>query len=231
MLIALSVAILMCSYLLGSIPSGLVIVKLTTGKDIRQVESGRTGGTNAMRAAGFWAGLGTAILDMLKSAVCVWLARVLVPGSVWVEILAPVLAIAGHNYSVFLIRRREGGGLRFSGGAGGAPAAGGAFGLWSPSLFFVVPAGAAILFFIGYASIATISIPFVALLVFAFRAWMGVSPWQYVLYALIAEVMLIWTLRPNIRRLFNGTERLVGLRARRRKARSNYSSSSSSESS
>ncbi|MBK8618584.1 MAG: glycerol-3-phosphate acyltransferase [Anaerolineales bacterium] len=43
------------------------IVKLKTGKDIREVESGRTGGTNAMRAAGFWAGFATAMLDILKA--------------------------------------------------------------------------------------------------------------------------------------------------------------------
>jgi len=61
----LAVAILAGSYLLGSVPFGLIIVKLTTGKDIRQIESGRTGGTNAMRAAGFWVGFSTAMLDLL----------------------------------------------------------------------------------------------------------------------------------------------------------------------
>ena len=75
MQIVVAIGVLGCSYLLGSIPFGLLIVKLKTGKDIRSVESGRTGGTNAMRAAGFFAGLLTAILDLLKSAVCVWIVR------------------------------------------------------------------------------------------------------------------------------------------------------------
>jgi glycerol-3-phosphate acyltransferase PlsY len=48
--------LLILSYLIGSIPFGLLIVKLVSGKDIRKVESGRTGGTNAMRAAGWGAG-------------------------------------------------------------------------------------------------------------------------------------------------------------------------------
>ena len=50
------------SYLLGSIPFGLILVRLKTGQDIRGIQSGRTGGTNAMRAAGFWVGLGWIIL-------------------------------------------------------------------------------------------------------------------------------------------------------------------------
>jgi len=45
---------------------------------------------------------------------------------------------------------------------------------------------------------------------------MGVSPWQYILYGVFAEIILLWALRPNIRRLLNGTERLIGWRARRK---------------
>ena len=78
---------ILASYLIGSVPFGVLIVRLTSGKDIRKVESGRTGGTNAMRAAGFWAGLATAILDLLKATAAVYLARWLAPGNVWLEIL------------------------------------------------------------------------------------------------------------------------------------------------
>jgi glycerol-3-phosphate acyltransferase PlsY len=45
---------------------------------------------------------------------------------------------------------------------------------------------------------------------------MGASPWEYVLYGALAEILLIWALRPNIRRLVSGTERLVGFRARKK---------------
>ena len=214
MLLALSVAVIICAYILGSVPTGLLIVKFSKGVDLRQVESGRTGGTNAMRAGGFWAGLGTAVFDMLKGAGSVWLARGLMPGATWLEIFAPVMAIIGHNYSIFLVERGEKGGIRFHGGAGGAPTAGGAMGLWLPSIFFVVPLAAMILYFIGYASVATLSIPLAAIVIFTIRASLGAAPWEYVLYGLIAEAVLIWALRPNIRRLFNGTERLVGYRAK-----------------
>jgi glycerol-3-phosphate acyltransferase PlsY len=53
MQLLLSVGAVLLGYILGSIPFGLLIVKLKTGKDLRTVESGRTGGTNAARAAGF----------------------------------------------------------------------------------------------------------------------------------------------------------------------------------
>jgi glycerol-3-phosphate acyltransferase PlsY len=59
-----SIGVVIIGYILGSIPFGLLIVKIKTGKDVRTVESGRTGGTNVVRAAGFGAGLLTAILDV-----------------------------------------------------------------------------------------------------------------------------------------------------------------------
>ncbi len=205
------------AYLIGSIPSGLLIVKLTTGRDVRHIESGRTGGTNAMRAAGFWAGLATAILDITKSALTVYLAKQVAPQSPWLHILAPIAAVLGHNYSIYLAERDEHGKFRLRGGAGGAPAAGGAMGLWWPSLFIIIPMGFALLFGIGYASVATMSIGMMSIVVFSIRASLGLSPWAYAWYGFLVEILLLWALRPNIKRLMNGTERLVGWRAKHRK--------------
>ena len=213
------IGVLLLAYIIGSIPFGLIIVKLSTGKDIRSVESGRTGGTNAMRAAGLWAGLATAILDVFKGVGAVFFSHILIPGNhIWLEVLAPFLSIIGHNYSAFLIERNEQGKLRFRGGAGGAPCLGGSIGLWWPSLFFILPLGGLIYYFGGYASITTMSVAVISTLVFAYRAWMGLSPWQYAIYGLMAFVALAWSLRPNIKRLIAGKERLVGLRAKLHKA-------------
>ena len=234
------IGVLILSYLIGSIPFGLIVVRIRTGKDIRKIESGRTGGTNAMRAAGYPAGILTGALDILKGACAVWLARWLVPGNAWLEIVAPLLAILGHNYSIFLAEYDEKKGLRLHGGAGGAPSIGGVAGLWLPSIFILVPTLLLVLFGIGYASLATMSVGLVATIIFLYRYLTGASPWQYVLFAVIAEIILMWALRPNIRRLFNGTERLVGWRARRKKTKTlfvnpktvpNHSSSSNSSSS
>lgn len=219
--VLISLATIFGSYLVGSIPFGLIIVRLSTGKDVRNIESGRTGGTNVMRAAGFWAGLATALLDVLKSAATVWFARWVAPSQVWLHVFAPLAVILGHNYSIFLIERTENNRIRFRGGAGGAPCVGGSLGFWAPSFLIIVPVGALILYFVGYASVATMSVALLSTLLFAVRAWMGLSPWEYAIYGLVAFVLLAWSLRPNIQRLINGTERLVGFRARKHQQKTN----------
>jgi acyl phosphate:glycerol-3-phosphate acyltransferase len=209
---------LLLGYILGAIPFGLIIVKLGTGKDVRKVESGRTGGTNAYRAAGLWAGVLTGLFDGLKGVVAVWLAAWL-GGTPLGLVIAGIGAILGHNYSIFLAERDENGRWRLRGGAGGATAAGGAIGLWFPSILFIVPGALATLYLSGYASLATLSIPLMALVVFAIRAYLGYGPWVFVLYGILAELILLWALRPNLKRLMNGSERMVGPRAKRRAAK------------
>ena len=208
-------ASLAAAYVLGSTPVGLLVVRVMTGEDVRRLHSGRTGGTNVARAAGFWAGLATGVGDILKGAGAVWLARLLAGGQPWLEAAAGVLAILGHNYSIFLMERRDGK-LRLHGGAGGAPTMGVALGLWAPSALIIIPISMLVLFGIGYASLATLSIGLLAVGTFAWRAAAGLGPWEYLGFAFAAEGLLAWALRPNIRRLFEGKERLVGWRARRR---------------
>jgi glycerol-3-phosphate acyltransferase PlsY len=225
MQLLLGFGLLLLGYLLGSIPFGLIIVKLGTGKDVRKIESGRTGGTNAYRAAGVWAGVLTGLLDGVKGLVAVWLAVWLIAKLGIAEfpiglVLAGVGSILGHNYSIFLAERGENGRWRLRGGAGGATAAGAATGLWFPSILFILPGALATLYFSGYASVTTLSIPLMALVVFAVRAYLGYGPWIFVLYGVLAELILLWALRPNLKRLFNGTERIVGPRAKRRAAQS-----------
>jgi acyl phosphate:glycerol-3-phosphate acyltransferase len=205
------IVLVILGYVLGSIPFGLIIVKLRTGKDLRSVESGRTGGTNALRAAGLAAGLATAVMDIMKGAAAVWIARA-VGSSEWVHWAAPVGAILGHNYSMFMPERDEQGRLvRLRGGAGGAPTVGGALGLWAPSFLIVIPVGALAFFLLGYASVTTMSVALAAAIIFAVRAYMGYSPWSYALYGVVAEMLLMWALRPNIKKLIAGTERVVGI--------------------
>jgi acyl phosphate:glycerol-3-phosphate acyltransferase len=210
------VGVLILSYLIGSVPFGLMVVYFISGKDIRNVESGRTGGTNAMRAAGLLAGAFTAILDFLKGACTVWIAQALMPETPWLYALAPFMAVVGHNYSIFLLEKKEAS-IRLRGGAGGATCVGGSFGLWPFSLLFILPLAAAIWYGIGFASITTISIGLISIIIFAIRAASGLSPWIYVLYGVLAELMMLWALRPNLIRLKNGTERLHGWRAKRQK--------------
>jgi glycerol-3-phosphate acyltransferase PlsY len=209
MQILIGLGTVIIGYLIGSIPFGLLIVKIKTGKDIRQVESGRTGGTNAVRAAGFGAGLLTAILDILKGAVSVWLAQWLIPDQHIFHVLAPIGAILGHNYSLFLISRDANGKPRFYGGAGGAPALGGAVGLWPWMFPIVFGAGALVWFTLGIASVTTMAIGLIVIIVFAIRIALGYQESIDIWYGIIAELLLLWALRPNIKKLFAGQERVV----------------------
>jgi glycerol-3-phosphate acyltransferase PlsY len=209
--------VLILSYLVGSIPFGWIIVKLTTGRDIRFIESGRTGGTNVMRAAGFLAGLLTAVGDIMKgvstSWIVAWLMPIDSPLKVWVQVAAPLMAIMGHNYSIYLLERRSDGTLKLRGGAGGATCFGGAIGLWPWSGLIILPVALLVFFLIGYASVTTLSIALTATVIFTYLAIFEGYPWQYILYGVGSLIILIWALRPNLKRLANGTERVVGLRA------------------
>jgi glycerol-3-phosphate acyltransferase PlsY len=209
MQILIGIGVVIMGYIIGSTPFGLLIVKMKTGKDIRTVESGRTGGTNAVRAAGLGAGLLTALMDVLKGAAAVWIARSLLPNEAVFHVLAALAAIVGHNYSLFLIGRDEDGKLRFHGGAGGAPALGGAMGLWLPILPIVLAAGALIWFTLGIASVTTMAIGLVVTIVFAIYSGLGLLEPIHIWYGIIAELLLIWALRPNIKKLLAGKERVV----------------------
>ncbi len=212
-------AILLLSYLVGSIPSGWVVVKIASGRDLRFFGSGRTGGTNAMRAAGFLAGFFTALLDILKGVSAAWLVAWLRPGDVWLQALAPIFTMLGQIYSIFLIERKPDGRLHLRGGAGGATCLGGSIGLTPISLLIVFPAALFVYIFGGYASLTTISIALVSTVLFSYRAIIGTGPWQHILYGVMALMMVLWALRPNLERVRKGIERPVGLRRARMKQR------------
>src|SRR5271157_4255 len=220
MQVLMDAGVVLLAYVFGAVPFGLLIVKLATGKDIRQVASGRTGGTNAMRAAGCWAGAATALFDIFKGIAAVWLARTLTP-NIWIEVLAPIAAVLGHNYSVFLIERSSQGTIRLRGGAGGAPAAGGAIGLLWPTWWLILlgfPIPLLMLFGVGYASLATISISLSAIVIFTLLYFLGYSShWQYIIYGVATFLILLWALRPNIKALMEGRERFHGWRPWKKK--------------
>ncbi len=213
----LKIGILILTYCVGSIPWGYILVKVFKGKDIREIESGRTGGTNAMRASGFSVGFTTAMLDILKSASMVWIAKYLFPDAYWFHVMTALVTVISHNYSIYMIRRDQNGKITVGGGAGGTPALGGIVGLWWPSIFILVPTGYFIVIIIGYASLATLSLPLIGSLILLIRFITIGTPWEYIFFGLLAEILIVWALRPNIKRLINGTERIVGIRAKTKK--------------
>jgi len=212
----LSAAVILTGYILGSIPSGAWIVRIATGRDIRNIGSGRSGGTNAMRAGGSLAGMATGVLDVLKSFLAIQLCRWILPGNFWLEALTGMATVLGHNYSLFLVEWKEskiGKIPIFHGGAGGAPTLGAATAFWFPSLFFILPVGFLVFIFVGYASVTTLVGGLTVLIIFSVRAALGYSSKWYVVFGVVTLLLLVWSLRPNIERLLNGTERVVGLRS------------------
>ena len=200
-------------YLIGSIPVGYVVIRLMKGEDIRMHGSGRTGGTNALRAGGLGAGTLTMLGDAAKGYTAVMLARLVMGqaelatniGAV-AAALAGLGAVVGHNWSVY---------LGFKGGAGTAPNIGASIALWPVSGLYLAPMVPLGLFLIGYASVTSMVIAGMVLVTFVVRAALQVDPnWWYAAYGVAAAVAVVWALRPNIKRLRQGTERMVGLRAR-----------------
>lgn len=188
-------------YLLGSIPFGLVVGKVR-GVDVRQVGSGRTGGTNVFRAAGLGAALVTVLGDSLKGLLAVFIARYLVAQSPEAGLLAGVLAglgaVAGHNWSVY---------IGFHGGAGTSPNLGALLAL-SPFTFVAASlAGIVALLRSRYASLGSIAVSLAAAVLLLALVLAGGQPWEYALYGVGQAGMILFALRPNIQRLRAGTER------------------------
>src|SRR5215471_14393767 len=112
-------AVVIVSYLIGAIPTGLIVVRLLSGEDIRRHGSGNIGTVNVLRVAGPATAIVVLAVDIVKGLVPVLLAtRAGAPP--WVVALGGLAAIAGHNWSVF---------LRFQGGKGVATSFGVLLGL------------------------------------------------------------------------------------------------------
>jgi len=206
MAIFLSAVVLTSSYLLGSIPFGLLLVRVTTGKDVRQVGSGRIGGTNVLRAAGIWVALLSVLGDFGKGLIAVSLARTFV-GTPVVEGLAGLLAVLGHNYSIF---------IGFKGGAGTATTIGGAVALWPWNGPIMIVAGIAMVAVTRYASVGSITLALLLPIIYALRAWLVDAPWDYLVHGLGTGALTLWALRPNIGRLCKGRERKVSFRRKKK---------------
>jgi acyl phosphate:glycerol-3-phosphate acyltransferase len=197
-------------YLFGSIPFGFIIIGVLRERDITEEGSGRTGGTNALRAGGFGAATLTVIGDLLKGLAGVTLARLVFAGNLWAEVFAGWGVILGHNASIY---------LAFRGGAGTAPNMGVAAGLWFPSLIFTLPFFPIGMFVIHIASLTSLVAGLAIVAIFAVRALLGQGPWEYVAYGLGALFLVGYALRPNIKRLLNGAESWIDLRAQEKEKR------------
>ncbi|MFN2137154.1 MAG: glycerol-3-phosphate acyltransferase [Candidatus Promineifilaceae bacterium] len=201
-------------YLMGAIPFGFLFVKGTRGIDLRDVGSGRTGATNSFRAAGPAMFILTFCMDVVKGMAAVWLARWIAGGRVpaewlpWISAAAGALAVIGHNWSVF---------LKFGGGAGTGPNVGWVSAIWLPMLLITFAAGAPTLYFTGMASVASLAVAAVIPVAFGIRYFAGYDQTPaYFVGGLLTAAIVTFSLRPNIKRILAGEERVVGPAAKRK---------------
>jgi glycerol-3-phosphate acyltransferase PlsY len=197
LVVARAIAIVVAGYLIGGIPWGVIVARLSGGPDPRTIGSGRTGGANVMRALGPRLALLSGILDMLKGTAAVLLARALGAG-VEVEVLAGLAAVVGHSRSPF---------LGFSGGRG-VSAAFGAGLVFSPLAALVTLAVfLAVLAVARYTSLASLVGSAVGGLAFAIQVVATGMP-PFLLVFAVGAPLLIWLFHlDNIGRLLRGEER------------------------
>jgi glycerol-3-phosphate acyltransferase PlsY len=210
------VAAVLIGYLLGSIPFGIIIARMTTKTDIRQVGSGKMGTTNVLRTAGKKPAVLVLILDMAKGALAVLIAGLIfsgdyaVVGSHWLwlkpsaQVMAAFAAMAGHTWPVF---------VKFKGGRGVATFLGGMVVICPPAALFgaeVLIIGAGLTRYMSLGSIAGAVSTYAIL---APLTIMNGFPVEYLAYSLTGALFIIIMHRDNIARLLAGTERKLGEKA------------------
>ena len=186
-------------YLIGSIPTGYIIVKLKTGQDIRKIGSGSTGATNVKRVLGKNWFFIVMFLDAIKGAVPVLLAFFFLKAYAHLGITPVVSAIAvllGHSKSVF---------LKFTGGKSVASGVGTILALCFPVGICIAVIWGIITYISKYVSLGSIiALALSPLLMYLFK-----QPIGYVIYCAIGAVYIIWLHRENIKRLLKGEENKV----------------------
>ncbi len=186
------IIVVIFAYLVGSIPTGLLLAKAFGGVDIRESGSGNIGATNVYRTLGRKVGLLTLVGDCLKGVVPVVLAYALGFTALWVAIVG-LAAFLGHVYTVF---------LGFKGGKGVATALGVFLAVSYPSVLIALAVFILVLLKWRYVSLASVTAAAVMPLLVAL---IDRRP-ETVAMTIIIAAMVIYRHKENIRRLKAGTE-------------------------
>lgn len=196
---AIILGTIFAGYIIGSIPTGYILVKLLRGIDIRTVGSGSTGATNVKRVMGLKYFIITMLLDGCKGIFPVMIAKVIAVKFGIFSGLAPLVAIAiilGHSKSIF---------LNFSGGKSVASGAGTIIGLdWHAGLMtFLI--WFTLTYTTKYVSVGSI----VALALSPLWMYLLKMPLSYIVYCTVGAIYVIYLHRENIKRLLKGEESKV----------------------
>ena len=214
--------IIILAYLVGSIPTSIIVSKLSHGIDIREHGSGNAGGTNVMRVLGWKKGLLVILLDALKGAFAVVVIARLHYGGLpfqnvspfddftLVQIIAGIAAVIGHIWTVF---------ASFRGGKGIATALGMLLMIITVDMLVAVGIFVVVVTISRYVSLASIlaalSIPFT--LIFRENILHDHIHSYGTLLPFVAAVSLlvVFTHRKNVMRLINGTESKISFKKKK----------------
>jgi glycerol-3-phosphate acyltransferase PlsY len=196
-------------YLIGSIPIGLIVGRVTRGIDVRDYGSGVTGATNVIRTSGWKAGIVVIIGDIAKGIVPVYvglgLARLLDvdvhDDRAWAAAAGATAAVIGHIWPLF---------AGFRGGRAVATGFGAALAMNPLASLAMIPVAALVVGGTRIMSVMSISMAPLLALLFIVLAALDVSPPAYAVYASIAAALIVYKHRPNIERLLAGTEPKIG---------------------
>lgn len=199
---ARTVGLVLIAYLAGSIPVGSIVAQRVGGPDLRSIGSGRTGGTNALRALGRkWAAL-VVVGDLLKGALPVLLARI-VTGDPLVEVLCGGAAVAGAIWSVF---------VGFRSGRGVGTGVGTMLVIQPIAVLLATPVFVFAILLTRYVSLGSLlgsaaMIPAMLLIMLLVPE----TPLPYVIYTAVGTAFIWLAHADNIDRLMHGTERKFDL--------------------
>lgn len=183
------------SYLIGSIPNGLLLGKAIWNVDLRKYGSHNIGATNAWRTIDKTAGITIFVADLLKGVLSVYIASLLSPVPL-VMILAGIFAIIGHSVSIF---------LGFKGGKGVATGLGVLIMLMPSVSAFVFVVWLIVVLISKYVSLGSI----VAAALVPISAYVIGLQKEYVIFGIIAAIFVIYRHKANIIRLIHGKENKI----------------------
>lgn len=201
--VILAIVAAVVGYLIGSIPTGLIVGRVYKNVDITRVGSQRTGATNVLRTLGPGAAAIVFLGDALKGVLAVVIANALTNGDALAASLAALGAIVGHSYSVF---------IGFRGGRGVTPGLGALLVLAPVAALIAVALGAVLIVLTRYVSLGSIAGAASGGIVLCILALIGLEPRPYLLYGSVAAAFIIVSHRDNIARIASGTERRLGER-------------------
>ncbi len=194
----LSIIAIVIAYLSGSIPMGYLVARMY-GVDVTASGSGKIGGTNVLRVAGVFAAGLTVLGDILKGLIPVYFIAIF--GHDLTTALAATAAVVGHNYSIF---------LRFRGGIGAGTAIGAIAAMSFPLGLIAGICGLVALSISRYASVLSTTIASTSLILFIVFAWLGYTPYVYIITGVLNLIVMFYALRHNFARLRAGAERRIG---------------------